>query len=153
MTAYQRPRWSQWANRILTPLIKSGLPMGVRRAPMALLTVPGRRTGIPRTTPVALAVKDDGWLLISVHGNTDWAQNLRAAGDATISTRGETTDVTAHELSPAEAAPILRDSMIDAPAVVRNVTGDHFQGTADSPIEVWQQDASTHPVFILIAKS
>lgn len=149
MTTPQLPRWFRMANRILTPLIKTPLPIGAKNAPMALLTVPGRKTGVPRTTPVALAARDDGWLLISVNGVTDWSRNLRAGGSATVSTRGKTVNVSARELPPAEAAPILRDSMAEAPALVRTLTGGHFESEHDSPIEVWQRDAATHPVFIL----
>jgi hypothetical protein len=48
-------------NRITTPLIRLGLPMG----PMALLTVAGRRSSLPRTTPVAVAPLDEGWRLVA----------------------------------------------------------------------------------------
>lgn len=149
---HQVPRWFRTANRILTPFIRSRLPMGTRRAPMAILTVPGRKTGIPRSTPVALASRGDGWLLISVNGITDWARNLRSAGKATITMRGQDLEVTARELPSHEAAPLLRNSMAEAPALVRNLTADHFTATSGSPIEAWQRDASTHPVFVLKPK-
>jgi hypothetical protein len=42
------------ANWILKKLLRAGVPMG----PMILLTVRGRTTGLPRTTPVDLFERD-----------------------------------------------------------------------------------------------
>ena len=57
-------------------LNRLGLPVG----PMQLLTVPGRRSGLPRTTPVTPVVVDG----VRVHHpgvpNSDWVKNARASG-------------------------------------------------------------------------
>ena len=49
-----------------------------------LLTVPGRRSGRPRSTPVTL-VEEDGqrWLVAS--GPAGWVTNARAAGQVELS--------------------------------------------------------------------
>lgn len=138
------------ANKMVTPLIRWGLPMGVNRAPMALLTVPGRKTGIERTTPVALERRDDGWLLVAVYGVCDWSRNLEAAGAASITSRGETTRVQARRLESDEAGHVLRDAILGAPAMIRRMTAEYFTADRDSPIELWRDEAVAHPVFVLI---
>lgn len=69
-------KYARFYNPIVSFLIRLGLPMG----PQALLTVHGRKTGLPRTTPVALNPLGAGWRLISVYGRVDWVRNLQAAG-------------------------------------------------------------------------
>jgi deazaflavin-dependent oxidoreductase (nitroreductase family) len=68
-------KYARFYNPIVTFLLRLGVPMG----PQALLTVPGRNSGLPRTTPVALNPHGAGWLLVSVYGQVDWVKNLRAA--------------------------------------------------------------------------
>jgi hypothetical protein len=52
------------ANWILKKLLRAGVPMG----PMILLTVRGRTTGLPRTTPVDLFEGDGRRWLVATHG-------------------------------------------------------------------------------------
>jgi deazaflavin-dependent oxidoreductase (nitroreductase family) len=136
-------------NRLVEPLVKAGIPMGSRRAPMALLTVPGRKSGQPRTVPVALAPNHDGWILISVYGVSDWSKNLEAAGAAVVTMRGESIDVTADRLSPQKAAPILRAAISDAPRMVSRITAKYYRAAPGSPLKEWEQEATAHPVFQL----
>jgi deazaflavin-dependent oxidoreductase (nitroreductase family) len=76
--------------------------------PLALLTTIGRRTGLPRRTPVTYA--RDGADLLVVGSNwgrpqhPDWALNLRAQPDASIEIRGRRVSVTARLLQGAERA-------------------------------------------------
>lgn len=139
----------QFANKMVGPLIRMGIPIGVKRAPMALLTVRGRNSGIPRTTPVALANFDVGWLLVAVYGVSDWSRNLEAAGEGDVTIRGKTTKVAARRLPPHEAAPILRASIADAPAMIRRMTSRYFVANLESSLEDWTQEAVAHPVFHL----
>jgi deazaflavin-dependent oxidoreductase (nitroreductase family) len=60
------------------------LHAGVRMGNMALLTVRGRKSGLPRTTPVSLGEQDGRRWLIAAFGEVNWARNLRAAGEATL---------------------------------------------------------------------
>jgi deazaflavin-dependent oxidoreductase (nitroreductase family) len=79
--------------------------------PNVLLTVPGRKSGIPRTTPVALInIKGRRWL-IGVYGPVDWVQNLRAAQQATLTVKGRAEPVQARELSAGEAARFFREDL------------------------------------------
>ncbi len=54
--------------RIASGCLQYGLP-----------TVPGRKSGVPRTTPVALGERDGRRWLVSPYGEVDWVRNLRAA--------------------------------------------------------------------------
>ena len=63
-------------NRLVILLNRAGLPVG----PMHLLTVPGRKSGLPRTTPVAPVTVNGGCYLIQAYPNSDWVKNARAAG-------------------------------------------------------------------------
>jgi deazaflavin-dependent oxidoreductase (nitroreductase family) len=132
-------------NRVVTPLIRVGLPMG----PMALLTVAGRKTGLPRTTPIAVLIDDSGWRVAAPYGVVDWVKNLRAAGRAVVSRRGRTTTVDAEELSAGEAAPVLRESFRRAGPITRRVIGPYFKAGPEDPLADWIVEAGHHPVFLL----
>lgn len=71
-----------------------------------LLQVPGRRSGILRTTPLLTVPHDGGWLVVGSNWGAPeppaWAANLRAAQDPTITYRGRTIAVDVHELSGPE---------------------------------------------------
>ena len=133
-------------NRVVTPLLRLGLPIG----PMALLTVTGRRSGLPRTTPVALAPHPRGWRLVAPFGVVDWVKNLRAAGTARITRSRRTVEVTAVELAPEEAAPLLRESLLEVGPITRSVVGGRFAVSPDAPLSDWMAEAPLHPVFILV---
>jgi deazaflavin-dependent oxidoreductase (nitroreductase family) len=92
-------------NIIARPLIAIGLPPG----PDVLLTVRGRRSGKPRSTPVTLCQYGGRRGFISPFGDTQWVLNLRAAGRATISVGRHSEEVAATELGPEDAAGFIRD--------------------------------------------
>ncbi|MFW0796885.1 nitroreductase family deazaflavin-dependent oxidoreductase [Gordonia sp. CPCC 205515] len=75
--------------------------------PNITLRVAGRRSGVMRTTRLlAVPVEDGRWLIAgSYFGGPDmpqWVYNLRAAGEAEMSSRGHPHPVTARELDGAE---------------------------------------------------
>lgn len=76
--------------------------------PNLTLTVVGRRSGLPRSTPLLCVPDGDGWLIAgSYFGGPDmpvWVHNLRAAGEATITWQREQVPVTARELPDEERA-------------------------------------------------
>jgi deazaflavin-dependent oxidoreductase (nitroreductase family) len=138
------PRWVAPFNRIAVPLLRAGVPMG----PDVLLTVRGRRTGEPRTTPVSICESGGRRGVISPFGETNWARNLRAAGRATIGVGKHREAVVAVELSPAEAEAFIRDVL--APHARRSRLGGWFVRTVDKiDIEHPEQAAVGRPVFEL----
>jgi deazaflavin-dependent oxidoreductase (nitroreductase family) len=90
---------------ILKFLMKAGVPLG----PNKLVTIRGRKSGLPRTTPLAvIAVGGRRWVW-SPWGESQWVRNLRAAGRATIAERGRKEEVTATELDPTERVEYFRN--------------------------------------------
>jgi deazaflavin-dependent oxidoreductase (nitroreductase family) len=76
--------------------------------PNLALTVAGRKTGIPRTTPLLCVPDHDAWLIAgSYFGGPDmplWVGNLRAAEFAEVSVGGRRWRVRADELEAADRA-------------------------------------------------
>jgi deazaflavin-dependent oxidoreductase (nitroreductase family) len=99
------PSWAPFFNRIAKPLLSAGVPMG----PNVLITVRGRKSGLPRTTPVTIIEYAGRRGLIAPFGEVDWVRNLRAAGRATITVGRHKEEVAAVELGPTEAVAFIRD--------------------------------------------
>ena len=93
-------------NRLLRPLIAAGMPMGFN----GLLTVRGRTSGEPRTTPLAIIDVDGRRWVWSPWGDVHWVRNLRAAGEATVTVRRQEVRVRAVELDPDERIGFFRDT-------------------------------------------
>jgi deazaflavin-dependent oxidoreductase (nitroreductase family) len=133
------PRFVTVGNRIITFLLRRGVKIGT----MTLLTVRGRKSGLPRTTPVSVGEQDGQRWLIAAYGEVDWVRNLRAAGEATL-TRGRHTEaITAVELPPEEAAPILKRSLASAPVAIQKL----FNVAPTAPLEDFEREVVHHPVF------
>ena len=92
---------------IIKRLLRAGVPMG----PMILLTVRGRATGQPRTTPVDLLERNGRRWLVATHGgaSSNWVRNLRAAGEGILTRGRRRQPVTAVELSPEAAGTVLKE--------------------------------------------
>lgn len=105
----RRPARVPWFVRLFNPISKSLLRLGVPMGPDVLLTVRGRKTGLPRSTPVAIAQIAGRWWLMAPFGETDWVLNLRTAGQATIRSARQTEEVTTRELDRAERLTFFRD--------------------------------------------
>jgi deazaflavin-dependent oxidoreductase (nitroreductase family) len=74
-----------------------------------LLTTPGRKSGLPRTTPLAIIeVAGRRWVW-SPWGEVQWVRNLRAASRATITVRRRTIEVRATELDLTQRVGFFRD--------------------------------------------
>jgi deazaflavin-dependent oxidoreductase (nitroreductase family) len=104
-TAHRAPRWVTIVNPVARPLLAAGLPMG----PNGLLTVRGRTSGLPRTTPVAIIDVAGRRFVWSPWGEVHWVRNLRAAGRATLTVRRRAEEVIATELDADERVAFVRD--------------------------------------------
>jgi deazaflavin-dependent oxidoreductase (nitroreductase family) len=113
---------------------------------LRLLTVTGRRTGQPRTTPVAPVERDGSTWLVSPYGDGDWVRNVRAVGRLELARGAGRAAYSARELDARDAVPILRAylSMPSARFVRR-----HFDVSADSTDEAIAAEAPRHPTFAL----
>jgi deazaflavin-dependent oxidoreductase (nitroreductase family) len=95
--------------RIFSPILKALLaarvPLGYNR----LVTIRGRKSGLPRTAAIAvLEISGRRWVW-APWGEVNWVRNLRAAGRATITVRGRNEEVRATELDPMERVAFFRD--------------------------------------------
>ena len=126
-----------WMVRLNVGMLRRGLRIGSQ----ALLTVPGRRTGLPRRTPVSIATVGETRDIVAAFPDADWVHNARAAGSATL-IRGRWAEaVRLTELPVEERGAILR-------AFLEQVRGGRrFFGT-DDPDEVVTA-ADRYPVFRL----
>jgi len=114
--------------------------------PMYLLTVRGRKSGQPRTVPVAIIRRNGKRYVGSPYGIVDWVRNLRAAEEATL-TRGRRSEtVNATELPKGEAALVLRAD------IKRNPFARYFGVTAESSLEEFERTTISHPLFVLERK-
>ncbi len=128
------------ANRLVRLLLALGLMPG----PTYLLTVPGRRTGRPLSTPVTLVEEGGDRWLVAPYGDVAWVRSARAAGQVTL-TRGRRTEtVPLRELSSGEAAPVLQRYVTRVP-----ITRPYFDVTPASPLAAFEAEALRHPVFHL----
>src|SRR5260370_4273799 len=77
------PFFVPFFNPIARRLLGVGVPMG----PNVLLTVRGRTSGLPRSTPVAvLAIGGRRWI-VGAFGDLNWGRNLPAAREATLTAK------------------------------------------------------------------
>ena len=100
------PWWLKYVNKAMIGLHKLGIGFG-GKGPV-VLTVPGRKTGKPRTTPVTPMTVDGKRYVVAGLPGSDWAANARAAGEATLQVGRRTEPVRMVEMSTEEARPLLR---------------------------------------------
>jgi deazaflavin-dependent oxidoreductase (nitroreductase family) len=114
----------------------------------ALITVRGRRSGLPRTTPITVCQNGGRRGLISPFGEVNWVRNLRVSGRATINVRGRKEEVLAIELGHEEATAFIRDVL--APHARRVRGGEWFVRNVDRiDIDHPDEAARGRPVFEL----
>jgi len=94
---------------LFSPVLKFLLTAGVPLGPNALITIRGRKTGVPRTTALAIIeVAGRRWIW-APWGEVQWVRNLRAAGRADVNIRGHRERVRVTELDASERIAFFRD--------------------------------------------
>lgn len=131
----QPPWWLKPLNKVLMTASRIGL---IKDGPM-VLTVTGRTSGQPRSTPITPFEVDGKRYVVGGFPGADWVRNAQANPDAVL-TRGKVREpVRMVELPADEARPLLRQFPILVPTGVsfmRNaglVTGpnpDEFEALA-----------------------
>jgi len=109
-----------------------------------LLTVRGRRTGEPRSTPVSVMELDHRRYLVAPYEPVNWVKNARVAGEVSLARGDRTERFTVRELGPEEAVPLLRKYLREIKAV-----RPYFDVNADSPEGEFRGIAPSKPVFEL----
>lgn len=139
-----RPFRRSVLRRLLDALVRACLTIGIGPRRTYLMTVRGRTTGRPRTTPVTLVESPRGRWLVAPYGEVGWVRNVRAAGRVTLrrGRRAETVDVI--EVGTAESAPVLKQYAREVP-----ITRPYFEARPDDPVDAFRREAARHPVFRL----
>jgi deazaflavin-dependent oxidoreductase (nitroreductase family) len=148
MTHPQPPRWLKPMNRFMMAVQKLGLHTG----PAYVLTVPGRKSGKPRSTPMTPFEYDGGLYTVAGYPGADWARNAKAAGAGTLSRGRRSRQVRIVELGAEEAKPVLRAFPEQVPVgvmfakrsgLVQQGTPDEFEALAGT-LAVFRFDELAH---------
>jgi deazaflavin-dependent oxidoreductase (nitroreductase family) len=98
------PGWLKPMNKFMIAMQKLGVPTG----PPMVLTVPGRKTGQPRATPMTPFTLGGQLYVVAGFPGADWVSNARAARVGTLSKGRKARRVKIVELSADQARPVLR---------------------------------------------
>jgi deazaflavin-dependent oxidoreductase (nitroreductase family) len=110
--------------------------------PVHVLTVTGRNSGKPHTTPVSPVTFDGRRWIVAGWADADWVKNLRANGSATLTKGTRTEQIRATEAPPEQAARALQ-------AFVKERGGGRYAFDLDptAPPETYMTEIERHPVF------
>jgi deazaflavin-dependent oxidoreductase (nitroreductase family) len=126
-------------NRLVMGITRLGLgPAGARS-----LTVRGRKSGKPFTTPVNPLELGGQTFLVSPRGNTQWSRNLRAVGEGELRLGRKLRRFRGQEVADADKLPILK-AYLDKWAWE---VGAFFELPKDATDEQIAGTAPDHPVF------
>jgi len=143
------PRYLKPMNKLMMAVQRLGIPTG----PAMVLTVPGRKSGLPRSTPMTPFEFQSGLYVVAGFPGADWAANARAAGTGTLARGRRSRSVKIVELSAEEARPVLRAFPTEVPVgvafakrsgMVRDGTADEFEALAGR-LAVFRFEPTTSP--------
>lgn len=101
-------------NKVIAGLQRIGIVFG----PMQVLTVAGRRSGQPRTFPIAVLPLTGGKYIFQAYPKAAWVANVRAADTVTLARGRRSSTVRLVELPVEERRPLLRELVASSPASV-----------------------------------
>ncbi len=141
---YRAPGWftRNVFNRIVAGLTRVGVSVWGSR----ILEVRGRKTGVPRRTPVNMLTLAGVRYLVAPRGHTQWVRNLRVRGEGDLLLGRRREHFSATEIADADKEQILR-------AYLRRwkwEVGQFFSGVGpdDSSAEL-ERIGPDHPIFRL----
>ena len=129
------PRYLKRMNKVMMTVQKLGIPTG----PAMVLTVPGRKSGQPRSTPMTPFTYRGDLYTVAGYPGADWAANARAAGAGTLTRGRRSRQIKIVELDAEESRPVLREFPAQVPVgvgfakrsgLVRDGTPDEFEALA-----------------------
>lgn len=131
-------------NKVSAPLIRL---FGFGGRHTYLLTTYGRNSGNPLTHPVTL-VENGERFLVAPYGVRAWVRNVRANGRVVLTRKRKVEELRAVELTPREAAPVLRQYVRDV-----KVVRPYLDAKPEDELEAWEGEAMSHPVFRVLEAS
>jgi deazaflavin-dependent oxidoreductase (nitroreductase family) len=120
-------RWTRAGNRIgvwMYRHLNGRLSSSSKRVHVLMITTPGRRTGIPRSTCVRYLATPDGLVVWGTGSGSprdpDWFENLRRVGVAQVQVRERHFEARVRELVGDERDAMWRDTiLVEVPEVER----------------------------------
>ena len=143
--------------RLSLPMDKSRLPADVlalnaqlvadpsrseNMGPVHVLTVTGRKSGKPHTTPVSPVTLDGHRWIVAGWPDADWVKNLRANGSATLVKGSRSEQIRATEAPLAQAARALQAFVVE-----RGGGPYAFELDPNASLETFAAEVERHPVF------
>src|ERR1700694_404342 len=131
----------QRCHKPMNKIVRAMQKLGGRTGPAMVLTVPGRKSGQPRSTPMTPFDLHGSLYTVAGFPRADWALNARAAGAGTLARGRKSRRVKIVELTAEEARPVLRSFPLEVPVgvgfakrsgLVRQGTPDEFEALAGS---------------------
>ena len=140
----QRPNWmARIANRAWAILASLGFTANY----VVTLEATGRKSGRIISFPLVMAIVDGERYLVSMLGdNTQWVQNVRAAGGRAVLRSGTREAVQLEELPADQRAPILKAYLQRAEGARPHVPIDK-----DAPLAEFETIAADFPVFHVVS--
>ena len=105
-TRYQRP--GLFTRHVFNRAIRRATRWGLSVWGSRELRVPGRRSGVVRTTVVNLLDHDGHRYLVAPRGETEWVRNVRAAGGAELRVGRRVEAAELREISDDAKVDVLR---------------------------------------------
>jgi hypothetical protein len=133
-TQHTLPKWLKFANRLIIVVNYLGIGFGT----WYILSIPGRKTGKMRSTPVSV-LHVNGQRYVVTGFETQWVKNARKAGWGTLRRGWKHERVAVVELPVEERGPILREFPHQVPHGVAyfekllNLPGDSEAFAAAAP--------------------
>ena len=127
-------------NALFGTLTRLGLGAKYRH----ILTVRGRKTGKPRSTPVDVMEVDGDLWLVAPYGEVNWVRNVRSAGAVDLARGRSSEHYGIEEASPEQSIPVIREYIRRVP-----VTRSYWACDADAPDDEVAAQIPAHPVFRL----
>ena len=100
------PKIVTYENALMKVLTRAGIKTG----PVCMLTVVGRKSGLPRSTPVTPFTVDGTRYILAGLTTSDWARNARAARRGTLQSGRQITPVALREVTE----PALKRRLVTA---------------------------------------
>ena len=137
--------------RLVNSLLNLGMPMG----PNVLVTIRGRKSGEPRSQPLAVFEDQGHKWLIGTFGDTNWCRNLRANPDFKIHHGKRTERYIARELPLDEAqmffSVVMPEGIGRMPIYLKLFGRAFVRAAAPDMVRDPVGAAQKHPVFEITA--
>jgi hypothetical protein len=141
MKAFHR----NFSRRLIDGLSTAGIKRGIGPSQRYLLTVVGRKTHTPHTTPVSVVTDGATKYLVAPYGEVGWVRNARSAGMVALARAGRTEEFSLVQLAAAQAGPVLKRYLQLEP-----IMRPYFHVSAGAPAEAFEAEVTAHPVFKLL---